>query len=287
MHFVFNLNVIIKLLEDFLEFITGILLLIFLAYALAMRQRRYVPRSLSEFKLNSKISPHRLLLPDILKYEQGYIYFSKVTGLPHVAGEEIKTTWKSVRRSYENSSIDLYELCKSPPLIVKSNGMLQAVLPAVVVKSSGYRGIVIACFNTKELYAKGTIYDIYENGFAKGQMEISGGVIEVFLEHYEIAVDGKKKQSSRVELELCSNGMIKSCVKLLRISGNVARELRYTYPLVKTVLIGYRNGAGFEELYKLLDQVPVVIGAGLTLRLTTRRGLIGKRVVVSKLEYPG
>ncbi|MEM4595930.1 MAG: hypothetical protein QXO48_01960 [Desulfurococcaceae archaeon] len=270
-------------LIEILRFIVSILIIITLTSILARRKKQYIPTLLSDFKIKVRTSPHAIILPSTLRYEHGYIHLRKILSA-HVTGEEVRAEWKGLKTVREDNLIDVRELCTDPPLVAKSETVHQALLPGVMVRNGKYKGVVIACFNTSRLNAKGFIHDLYEHGFTKGYVEISGGFIKVLLEHQDFEVgDGKK---SRVKLDLCSVRNIRSCMRILELTGSGVRELEYTYPVTRLVIIGYINGEGFDELFKIIDKAPSVIGPGLVLKLTTKKGLT-KRVTVSALEYFG
>ncbi|MEM4224979.1 MAG: hypothetical protein QXX93_03355 [Desulfurococcaceae archaeon] len=271
------------ILREILRFIVSILILITLASILARRKKQYTPTLLSEFKLKLRTTPHAIILPTTLRYEHGYIHLRKILSA-HVTGEEVRAEWKGSKTVREDNFIDVRELCMDPPLLAKSETMYQALLPGVMVRNGKYKGAVIACFNTSRLNAKGFIHDLYEYGFTKGYVEISSGIIKVLLEHQDFGAGNGKK--SRVKLDLCSMRNIRSCMRILELTGSGVRELKYTYPVTRLVVIGYSNGEGFDELFKIIDKAPSVIGPGLVLRLTTKRGFT-KRVTMSALEYFG
>lgn len=279
---VFGPNIVTDSLPDL---VLGILILVLMLYYTSRRRKKQAPASLDEFKLKVRKTPHRLLLPGVLRYEHGYVEVVKTPGL-FVSEDEIRVKWRSTRGSVEEDYVDVDRLCDKPPLVVKKGLSLHVVMPGVRVKAGRYRDVVVACFNTENLSAIGYIHDVFEDGFVRGYVRISEGLLTATLETSCIPFEGRGR-TLVTRLELCSEGVLSACGKLLESRRTGVVELELKYPLVKTLLFGYAD-RGFEEAVKLAETIQSsIIGPDLRLKLAVGRGLTRRRIVTSELAYLG
>lgn len=276
----FNPNTTIGSLLDLL---LGILVLILMLHYASRRQKKQTSASLDEFKLKVRKTPHRLLLPGLLRFEQGYVEVVKIPGL-FSAESEIRVKWRSMRDSVEGDYVDVDKLCEKPPLVVKKGISLHVVMPAVRVRNGRYRDVVVACFNTENLNATGYLYEVFEDGFVRGYVRISKGLLTTMLEASCIPVE-ESGRTLVVRLELCSENVLSVCSKLLESRKPGFVELELKYPLVKTLVFGCIE-KGFEEAIKLAESMPSsIIGPALHIKLIIERGLTRRKVVTSELTY--
>lgn len=260
------------------------LYLLILPLFFARRRRRQTKGTHEELKLASRTTPHRLVLPGVHRYEYGLVEVARSSGLFAPEGE-VKINWSGSKMYMEEDYVEIEKLCSTPPLVAKQSTELRLVMPAVRLRSGKYKDTIIACFNTEQLDATGHVYSVFENGFAQGYVRLSRGLLRAVLETSYAPV-GEKMERRKVRLELCSTGKARTCSKLLETDKTGVLETSIHYPATRALIFGRTDG-GFEDAFKIAEQLPQVLGPGLFLKLVIERGIFRRTIVRARLDFVG
>lgn len=278
------LNIPIILIESVLEYALEVILsaLIIITTALAIaRRRKNPPKAVrEELKLAVKSTSHRVVLPSSFKYEYGVVEIIKSVGLFALEGE-VRVKWSGAREYNESDFVDMGRLCSSPLALAKHSTTLYISMPAVRLMSGRFKDSIIACLDTEKIDATGFVFSTFENGYARGHVRMSRGLLSAVLEISYSQVEVWERVKAR--LELCSTGKTRLCMKLLEAEKSGVFKTEINYPALKMITIGGMDG-GFDEALKVAESLPPVLGSELILKLVIKKGALKKISSQSRLE---
>lgn len=231
-------------------------MLIIFAFIIFTVLRSMTRRKLDRGVLKSvQVLGDRVIFPEQVKLTRGLISVFALKGSNF--NVILRTNYIKIGHVEEHNWISLNDICWSPPIIKAVYGsQVHAELPAYIVTSGVYRGLVVTCIDTESARTRAEIEALSEHGYFRGSYRANKGIIKTRLEWTSPPRSPitPAKKLGKAAIEICVKGIyVKGCSELLELTDPGINEKEYKYPLVRKILVGDTAGEGLEEIAGLAD----------------------------------
>lgn len=270
--------------ELFNAVILVLALSVFLVLAYRYLRIVFVRRRISPGKLESvTVLSDRVILPKPVLLARGVTKIIAVRGIKLSA--VLSTRSIQVGDPEERIWLSTSEICWKPPS-VKVLDTVEAELPSYIVVEGSYKGLILACFDTTSLKARGEVEAVSEAGYVRSLLRVERGIVRARLEWAAPAHISTFKPG-RVVLEVCTSGFtLKTCAEILDLGKPGSIEGSYEYPVLRRIYVGDSTGRGLESVAELSQySMRILPTPGSVMRVKYKPGIarqvVLKEVVVS------
>lgn len=266
-NFVLLENMDIHIIMPLLLTILATLLLT--AHVLASRKKTRV--KWRDLKPSMEVLDTEVRFNKELVVEKGSLIYARILTPYGTTQSHIK--WVGTGTVFQTMKVHIKDLCLKPPHVLKTDREVYVKLPALRILTENLKNTIIACFDTRNLKARGLVNLVYTNGYARAEIMLSRGIVDVNTNWVVLEPTSTRLTKEILQVELCSKEF-NTCTELLKMVKPGTSRATVRYPETFKVLVGYSDEKIFDELYELAKSMSGVFGLdNVEVHVSVRAGL--------------